>query len=617
MMKKLALSLLVAGFLGACNQQPTPKNPSVVIPQATTYKYYLPTTLNTTIYTASGNYHNTNNDPSIDFLPGAGGTTMPIAAMRGGTVTVARSNLGRCDTGNVPTLTCPGDTYYGNVVMIQHSDGTYALYAHLAQNSIPAGVVVGATVTTGQVIGQMGLTGNTSGYHLHLEVRAAGAANGVLGNYQFGAVRPSFVEAGNNEVVPGVVYTSQNTNVPPPPPTPNCNYSWNPGGGWTRQILDNDQNFTDGQGFEKLGLYPQYWWLDGGNGSGGDTIYTYSGNVPDENYGRWSTYIPRGKYDVYAYIPIASGNADNQGIGNAYADNVNYKVQSFSGTVYNTAVINQSTNRGCWVKLGSDYVWAQGERVAVQLGDNVSGAALRRVYYDDIAYYRTARPLWSLSPSGLTLPVGVVGGTTSNATFTVTNTGNLLGVGALSATNGFTTSQTSALLNPSQALNLTVTAPTCTAVGTQTSIITMTGDDTTATLAVSRVCNAAPPPIPATPTNPTLGISSDGRSLFTFAEVSNATTYSFSGTFDGTPLVFSSPVNARGSGSSGVVLAWQTTTEAADPVKSGKQLCIAIRANNASGSSTTTTPVCSTYRYYTGVSLQQVDNRPVIKISLP
>jgi murein DD-endopeptidase MepM/ murein hydrolase activator NlpD len=58
---------------------------------------------------------------------------------------------------------------YGNYVVIQHDNGTQTLYAH-AQSTI---VSVGDSVTRGQIIAYVGLTGKTTGPHLHFEVRGA------------------------------------------------------------------------------------------------------------------------------------------------------------------------------------------------------------------------------------------------------------------------------------------------------------------------------------------------------------------------------------------------------------------------------------------------------------
>lgn len=59
---------------------------------------------------------------------------------------------------------------YGNVVMIDHMNGYHTLYAHL--NSI--NVSCGSSVAQGNIIGRAGSTGNSTGPHLHFEVRYFG-----------------------------------------------------------------------------------------------------------------------------------------------------------------------------------------------------------------------------------------------------------------------------------------------------------------------------------------------------------------------------------------------------------------------------------------------------------
>lgn len=58
---------------------------------------------------------------------------------------------------------------YGNYVVIKHDDGNYTLYGHLAPNTIT--VKEGDSVEQGQVIGKMGMSGYSTGVHLHFEVR--------------------------------------------------------------------------------------------------------------------------------------------------------------------------------------------------------------------------------------------------------------------------------------------------------------------------------------------------------------------------------------------------------------------------------------------------------------
>ena len=59
---------------------------------------------------------------------------------------------------------------YGKCVRIRHKNNLETLYGHLSK----VNVEVGDMVNTGQVIGQVGSTGNSTGNHLHYEVRKNG-----------------------------------------------------------------------------------------------------------------------------------------------------------------------------------------------------------------------------------------------------------------------------------------------------------------------------------------------------------------------------------------------------------------------------------------------------------
>ncbi|MEU0170984.1 M23 family metallopeptidase [Streptomyces iakyrus] len=78
-----------------------------------------------------------------------------VVAIRGGTVVKAGGN----GAGDGPA--------YGNAVVIKHGNGTYSQYAHLSKVTVRAGQIV----KTGQEIAKSGNTGNSSGPHLHLEIR--------------------------------------------------------------------------------------------------------------------------------------------------------------------------------------------------------------------------------------------------------------------------------------------------------------------------------------------------------------------------------------------------------------------------------------------------------------
>ncbi len=77
--------------------------------------------------------------------------------------------------GTVVSVTHTGP--YGNLTKIDHGNGVQSWYAHQSSQA----VAVGDTVTSGQVIGAVGFTGNVrpagpAGAHLHFEIRLNGTA---------------------------------------------------------------------------------------------------------------------------------------------------------------------------------------------------------------------------------------------------------------------------------------------------------------------------------------------------------------------------------------------------------------------------------------------------------
>lgn len=76
------------------------------------------------------------------------------------------------DSGRVILAGWPDNSGYGNRVLIDHGNGYITLYAHLSLIQVQNGQSVGR----GDVIGQMGSTGRSTGTHLHFEIRH----NGVL-----------------------------------------------------------------------------------------------------------------------------------------------------------------------------------------------------------------------------------------------------------------------------------------------------------------------------------------------------------------------------------------------------------------------------------------------------
>lgn len=104
----------------------------------------------------------------------------PIYASADGKVVLVKSNETRqwiANTASDPYKPAQGTRAlltedYGNFVKIDHGQGYETLYAHQKANSIL--VKVGDQVKKGQLIGFVGSTGNSTGNHVHWEVRKNG-----------------------------------------------------------------------------------------------------------------------------------------------------------------------------------------------------------------------------------------------------------------------------------------------------------------------------------------------------------------------------------------------------------------------------------------------------------
>lgn len=103
--------------------------------------------------------------------PAAGTKTQYFKAWHKG-LDIANHNGGNilaADSGTVVVAGWPDNSGYGNRVMINHGNGYQTLYAHLSKIA----VVAGQTVKRGDILGQMGSTGRSTGTHLHFEIRSS------------------------------------------------------------------------------------------------------------------------------------------------------------------------------------------------------------------------------------------------------------------------------------------------------------------------------------------------------------------------------------------------------------------------------------------------------------
>lgn len=105
----------------------------------------------------------------------------------------------------------------GNKVVIKHPNNIYSIYMHLKKNSII--VKKGDIVVNGQVIGEMGNSGNSSGRHLHfqLEVGGRGSSYAVdpLDYVSKEKPRPQLIENTGNENLINFIKSTESSSTPP------------------------------------------------------------------------------------------------------------------------------------------------------------------------------------------------------------------------------------------------------------------------------------------------------------------------------------------------------------------------------------------------------------------
>ncbi|MER7758456.1 LysM peptidoglycan-binding domain-containing M23 family metallopeptidase [Streptomyces sp. NPDC097619] len=101
----------------------------------------------TTQYRQGGSMWSSGYHTGVDFAVGSGTTVKAVGA------------------GTVVSAGWAGA--YGNEVIVRHADGRYSQYAHLSSLSVSSG----QSVSAGTALGLSGSTGNSSGPHLHFEIR--------------------------------------------------------------------------------------------------------------------------------------------------------------------------------------------------------------------------------------------------------------------------------------------------------------------------------------------------------------------------------------------------------------------------------------------------------------
>lgn len=138
---------------------------------------------NDAVYPLEGNFHATTYEGhvgagSLDMNKGSTTYGSPIHAVKDGKVYIVKSG---CPNIGALGNTCNGG--YGNHIIIDHGNGYQTIYAHVINESIK--VKEGQQVKRGDLIANVGSSGNSSGPHLHFEIRKDGKSVPVSDYFYF------------------------------------------------------------------------------------------------------------------------------------------------------------------------------------------------------------------------------------------------------------------------------------------------------------------------------------------------------------------------------------------------------------------------------------------------
>lgn len=145
----------------------------------------------------------------------------PVSAAAGGTVVFAGEAQ-------------PANSAYGNYVVVNHGDGKQTWYAHLSGWDVK----VGDTVRAGDLLGEVGNTGNSTGAHLHFAVRDTSQ----MDNGQKGFIDPQVWLAGMSVGAPtpvGVMLRPPTQGEAVPAPSPAGGIDW---GGTATSLFEANEN---------------------------------------------------------------------------------------------------------------------------------------------------------------------------------------------------------------------------------------------------------------------------------------------------------------------------------------------------------------------------------------
>lgn len=200
----------------------------------------------------------------------------------------------------------PSDDYGNYVKIIDSVTGKVFLFAHLKSYTVKAGDIVSRAT----IIGEMGNTGNSTGPHLHLEMRTPADIYGQQEN-------PAPYIMGISNPIVGKIYNSEDFQITPPAPIPNMMYSAHCQNlGWQEEKRNGDWAGLLGQGLRVEALIIN-----------ADINIQYRVHMAGKG---WSDWVPNGCMagtigESRAIEAIEIQSSRNVIVGQAYVENIGYQ----------------------------------------------------------------------------------------------------------------------------------------------------------------------------------------------------------------------------------------------------------------------------------------------------
>lgn len=219
-------------------------------------------------------------------------------------------------------------------LIITHTNGYETRYGHLSALA----VITNALVTQGRIIGTSGNTGNSTGPHLHFEVRLNGTPTDPFGG------------AGSQWLWSSGSWDSQGRWRGQPEPRYGTTFIVDDDNPITVGDPNDDPNFAKGRTIrtpytQYVSCPPEsclYWYRVTTTGWNGDMLYTYIYSTTADYWARWTPPRP-GLYDVQVWIP--GNNATSRWARYWLVSSYNYMPSTYM-------VIDQYGVSNRWISLG-------------------------------------------------------------------------------------------------------------------------------------------------------------------------------------------------------------------------------------------------------------------------